>query len=126
LNTKLKVGDPFEVKIVLKDGCGGFFVTDDYSPLEFNFGLSSDSTPNCEVTKELSVNPNNSTELFVGITCYKSKVATFINVNWNGKGLKDMPLQLGILEPADIAYATVDCDFYVDDKASDINKICLA
>jgi len=81
----LKAGDPFEVKVVLKDGCGGIFETDDYSPLKFDFGLTTDTMPNCEITKEMTINPQNSSELIYGITCYKSNIPTFINVYWGEK-----------------------------------------
>lgn len=37
-----------------------------------------------------------------------------------------MPISIGILKPADIEYARVQCELLVDDQASDINKKCLA
>lgn len=83
------------------------FSTDDLSKLGFDFGLTTDTMPNCKVTKNPRANPDNSSELVVGITCYKSTIVTFINVHWDGDIFKNMPINLGVLTPADIDYATV-------------------
>jgi hypothetical protein len=37
-----------------------------------------------------------------------------------------MPIFVDQLQPADIEYAYVECDDYVDEKAADADKVCKA